>query len=70
MLLLRLWMRKHMLAGVGITGCGKGLVVMEPTDQGAAKVIGPVPEVCVLLMAVAKGGFCCARWPVKKLGLS
>ena len=31
-----------------MAGCGKGLVVMEPTDQGALKLIGPgVDDVCV-----------------------
>jgi hypothetical protein len=48
----------------------RDFVVMEPTDQGALKQRTGPDEVCVLLMAVAKGGFCWVRWPVKKLGLS
>ncbi len=31
---------------------------MDPTDQGALKLSGPDEDVCKLLMAVAKGGFC------------
>src|SRR5947207_11455 len=57
-------------AGGGTIGCGNGLVVMDPTDHGALKLNGPDVEVCRLLIVVANGGFCCTRWPVKKLGWS
>ena len=46
------------LAGLGIAGCGNGFVVMDPFDHGAAKLMGPDVEVCVWLIAEAKGGFC------------
>ena len=39
-------------------------------DHGAAKGTGPDDDVCVLVTAVANGGFCWLRWLVKKLGLS
>ena len=29
-----------------MTGCGKGLVVMEPDDQGWLKITGPEPDDC------------------------
>ena len=40
---------------------------MEPTDHGLLKLNGPEDDVCNLLMAVAKGGFCWLRCAVKKL---
>ena len=55
---------------MGTAGCGNGLVVNAPMDHGAAKGTGPDDDVCVLVTAVAKGGFCWLRWLVKKLGLS
>jgi hypothetical protein len=40
-------------AGEGMAGCGKGSVVIEPTDHGLPKLIGPEVAVCVWLIAVA-----------------
>src|SRR5579863_8835187 len=64
------WAKNFACAGVGMTGCGKGLVVTEPVPQGLLKITGPEPDDSVLLIAVAKGGFCWLRCAVKKFGLS